>query len=294
MDGLLQRDLRDRLGVREGEGDEAFHVRRATGVTACRRAESSPTGSVDPGLAVDRHDIGVAREDDTAGNIRTEAGPEIGFRAILAGHAHEMCAHRAQKILDPFDQRQVGVAGRGVEGDEAGENVADGGKRCHGPRLAHSPARGIDIRGRGSIAGRMIEFHAGNGPDTQAVGIALEEMFFDYRVMPGRAPLPVIALGGGRVVGASNIVMALARKTGRFLVAPEDAAPWLATPVSLDALEAQLGDPRVRAGRILGGGHGGLSPRRACGRAQHPAIARWAERMSRRSGVGRGMGVIVR
>ncbi|MDP3739636.1 MAG: hypothetical protein Q8R02_19765 [Hyphomonadaceae bacterium] len=140
----------------------------------------------------------------------------------------------------------------------------------------------------------MIEFHAGNGPDTQAIGIALEEMFFDYRVMPGRAPLPVIAIGGARVVGASNVVMALARKTGRFLVAPEDAAPWLATPVSLNALETQLEDRDFVLGAFSIADMA-VYPHVVRGDvARHPAIARWMERMSKRSGVGRGMGVVAR
>jgi Glutathione S-transferase, C-terminal domain len=140
----------------------------------------------------------------------------------------------------------------------------------------------------------MIEFHAGNGPDTQAVGIALEEMFFDYRVMPGRAPLPVIAIGGARVAGAPNIVMALARKAGRFLVAPEDAAPWLATPAPLDALEAQLGAREFVLGAFSVADMAVYPHAVRLDAARHPAIARWIARMSRRSGVGRGMGVIVR
>lgn len=140
----------------------------------------------------------------------------------------------------------------------------------------------------------MIEFHAGNGPDTQAVGIALEEMFFDYRIMPGRAPLPVIAIGGARVVGASNVVMALARKTGRFLVTPEDAAPWLATPVSLDALDAQLDGREFVLGAFSVADMAVYPHVVRMGISKQPAIARWAERMSKRSGVGRGMGAVVR
>ena len=142
----------------------------------------------------------------------------------------------------------------------------------------------------------MIEFHAGAGPDTQAVGIALEEMFFDYRVMPGRAPLPVIAIGGARVVGASNIVMALARKARRFLVTPEEAAPWLVTPLDQEKLAGQL------AGRefILGGFSVAdmmaypQIVRAGDASAHNAGIAAWLMRMAKRPAAGRGMGVVVR
>ena len=73
----------------------------------------------------------------------------------------------------------------------------------------------------------MIQFSAGHGPDTQAIGIALEEMFLDYTILPGRAPVPVTVLGQARLPGANNILMALARKTSRFLPSVESAAPAL-------------------------------------------------------------------
>src|SRR5512147_2914786 len=87
----------------------------------------------------------------------------------------------------------------------------------------------------------MIEFHAGAGPDTQAIGIALEEMFLDYAIAPTRAPVPLTIVGNARLPGANNVLMALARKTNRFLPNAEEAAPWLSkTPPGLEALEAQL------------------------------------------------------
>jgi glutathione S-transferase len=138
---------------------------------------------------------------------------------------------------------------------------------------------------------RMIEFHAGSGPDTQAIGIALEEMFLDYRLMPGRAPLPVIAIGGARVVGAPNVLMALARKTNRFL--PEmDAKAWLdaTQPPDLAALDALLSASEFVAGRFSVADMA-LYPRVAAG--SHSSIARWSSALSKRPAVGRGMGVVV-
>jgi len=139
----------------------------------------------------------------------------------------------------------------------------------------------------------MIEFHAGTGPDTQAIGIALEEMFLDYRIMPGKAPVPVIALGGARVVGAANILPALARKSGRFL--PEgDFAPWFAASVDMAALTAAV----EKADFICGAfsiADMGVFPRLSAlqGAADAaPAVARWARRVWIRPAVGRGMGAL--
>jgi len=144
----------------------------------------------------------------------------------------------------------------------------------------------------------MIEFHAGNGPDTQAVGIALEEMFLDYRLAPGRSPLPVVAEGGARIPGAGAILLMLARKTGRFL--PGDMAEikrWTeAKTLDLAALDTLLANSDFILGdfsiadmavypRIVGD---------AAAFAAHPAIARWAARMMRRPATGRGMTAVSR
>ncbi len=141
----------------------------------------------------------------------------------------------------------------------------------------------------------MIEFHAGSGPDTQAIGIALEEMFLDYRVMPGRAPVPVIAFFGARVIGAPNVLMALARKTGRFLPGA-DVAQWLgAASPDLAALDTKLANAPFSASEFSVADMA-LYPRIAADGAasQRPRIARWIAEVSKRPAVGRGMAVIVR
>jgi glutathione S-transferase len=141
----------------------------------------------------------------------------------------------------------------------------------------------------------MIEFHAGSGPDTQSVGIALEEMFLDYRLMPGRSPMPVIAIGGARVVGGASIIMALARKTGRFL--PEtDAQAWLdAAQPDIDALDALLTGSEFVAGRYSVADMA-LYPRLAGLRERWSSqsnVARWMAALARRPALGRGMSVFV-
>jgi hypothetical protein len=136
----------------------------------------------------------------------------------------------------------------------------------------------------------MIEFQAGNGPDSQAIGIALEEMFLDYRIMPGKAPVPVIALGGARVVGAGNILPALARKSGRFL--PDgDFSTWFAPSIDMARLTAAV----EKADFVCGAfsiADMALYPRLAAlqGAADaEPSVARWARRVWIRPAVGRGM-----
>ncbi len=139
----------------------------------------------------------------------------------------------------------------------------------------------------------MIEFHAGTGPDSQAIGIALEEMFLDYRIMPGKAPVPVIALGGARVVGAGNILPALARKTGRFL--PDgDVSAWFAASVDMATLTAAVGQADFICGEFSIADMG-VYPRLAAlqGSADaEPVVSRWARRVRIRPAVGRGMGAV--
>ena len=126
----------------------------------------------------------------------------------------------------------------------------------------------------------MIEFHAGAGPDTQAIGIALEEMFLDYAIAPVRAPVPLTIVGNARLPGANNVLMALARKTNRFL----------------PNAEAQLADREF----ILGAytiADMMMYPQvahQADALGAHPSVARWVRRMSLRPAVGRGMGAVSR
>lgn len=143
----------------------------------------------------------------------------------------------------------------------------------------------------------MIEFHAGTGPDTQAIGIALEEMFLDYAIAPTRAPVPLTIVGNARLPGANNVLLALARKTNRFLPNAEETAPWLSkTPPGLDALEAQLADRNFILGAytVADMMMYPLAVQQADVLAAYPNVARWVTRMSLRPAVGRGMGAVSR
>lgn len=139
----------------------------------------------------------------------------------------------------------------------------------------------------------MYHFHAGSGPDTQAIGIALEEMYLDYTLAPQRAPVPVLIAGQARLPDAVNILPALARRTGRFLP-PEgtSASPWLsgAAP-DLDRIAAALNP----TGYLLGPysiADMALYPR-LWNHTELPAVIEaWRQRLAARPAVGRGMGVV--
>lgn len=143
----------------------------------------------------------------------------------------------------------------------------------------------------------MIEFHAGIGPDSQAVGIALEEMFLDYVLAPARAPIPVTVVGQARLPGMNNILLALARKTNHFLPDAAAVAPWInRTPPALDALEAQL-DSRDFIFGVYTIADMAMYPHVAPQRDKLSAfqnIAGWERRMRLRPEVGRGMGAVSR
>lgn len=140
----------------------------------------------------------------------------------------------------------------------------------------------------------MIEFHAGTGPDTQAIGIALEELFLSYRIAERTATVPVTIVGHARLPGANNVLMALARQSGKFMPKADEAAPWLSKDApAIDALEAQLAGRDFIFG-LYTVADMAMYPRvvKAGGLARFPNVAAWAERMKLRPAVGRGMGAV--
>ena len=143
----------------------------------------------------------------------------------------------------------------------------------------------------------MIEFHAGAGPDSQSIGIALEEMYLDYTVAPQRAPMPVTVVGNARLPGLGNILLALARKHNHFLPDATAAAPWLSkTPPDLATLEAQL-DGRDFIFDVYTIADMAMYPLVTQQRAKltaYPNVVRWEMRLTMRPEVGRGMGAISR
>jgi hypothetical protein len=136
----------------------------------------------------------------------------------------------------------------------------------------------------------MIEFHAGSGPDSQAVGVALEEGFFDYRVVPGGSP-PLIVDQGNRIGGAGNILAHLAQRVGWPFA---EALPWLVWSGDLKALDQALASSPFILGEFSIADMA-VWPRVAPERAAlvaHPNVERWLTQMGRRAAAGRGLGVV--
>jgi len=138
----------------------------------------------------------------------------------------------------------------------------------------------------------MYHFHAGTGPDTQAIGIALEEMFLSYKLDERRAPVPVLIYGQARLPDAANILVALARQTGKFLPPDMEAAKaWLIkTPPGVDELAAALSDKDYILGPYSVADMA-MYPRVAFAAGPPASVDAWRYRLSLRPGVGRGMGV---
>jgi hypothetical protein len=109
----------------ESGGDEAFHVAGAApgdGLPVIHGLERI----AGPGLPFDRHHVRVARQHDTAVDVRPDGGEQIGFGAgCVAGHLKT-----GAKCFEPLgakiDQSEVGLRGNGRDPDERAEQ---------GPRL---------------------------------------------------------------------------------------------------------------------------------------------------------------
>ena len=145
----------------------------------------------------------------------------------------------------------------------------------------------------------MIEFHSGSGPDSEAVGVALEEMFLDYRVVSGGASI-VIVDSGAHIEGMKPILLHLALHSDRLLPEPQrkEIARWLdlAANGAVDPrkLEAQLAASPYILGDIT---LADMAVYPIVSRLPHHTLqahtTRWVRRMSQRSATGRGIGAVM-
>ena len=91
----------------------------------------------DPGLAVDRHHVGMARQHDAAFGLGADRGEEVGLGALGVGHQRARHAVAVEIVLDVLDQLEVGVARGGVERHEALQHVdRTGGMGTHAGTVA--------------------------------------------------------------------------------------------------------------------------------------------------------------
>src|SRR5690606_7797459 len=108
------RELR-RQGHRDGQ--EGFHVGGAAAIEAAVPLRHDE-GVAAPALALNRHDIAVAGQDDTARYLRTDGGEKISLGAFLVHCAPAARAVRGEVAFRPVDQRQIRALGDGGETDE--------------------------------------------------------------------------------------------------------------------------------------------------------------------------------
>ena len=127
----------------EAGGDEALHVAGAATVEIAVGLLGELPGIGRPGLAVDRHDVGMARQHDAALGLRTDRGEQVGLGALGVGHQRALDAKPVEIVLDVTDQLEVGVARGGVEGHEALQHIdRTGGRGTHGGTVARFVPRG--------------------------------------------------------------------------------------------------------------------------------------------------------
>ena len=131
VDGRREPGLEEVRHLRKADRKEALHVAGATAEeTILARREFE--GIAGPGLAVDRHHVGVARQHDAAGNGGADGGEQVGLAVGLVVDAEMRNAPAVEIVLDEFDQGNVAITARRVEGDEAGQHLLGGiGLACH-------------------------------------------------------------------------------------------------------------------------------------------------------------------
>jgi len=109
MQRFRQRGRKHGIDTRKHAGDKAFHVRRTATVQAL--SDNVARERIDrPVLTLDRHDIGVPGQDISRHIDGADGRHKIGLRLGLVGIPHRGNAAGGQKILNPFDNGQVGAA----------------------------------------------------------------------------------------------------------------------------------------------------------------------------------------
>ena len=107
----------------EGAGEEALHVAGAAAVEpAVAGGEGEGVGG--PGLALDRHHVGVAGEHDAALGRGADERGERGLVAAGVGVAEARDAEAGEIVLDEADQVEVGAGGHRRKRDETGQHLA--------------------------------------------------------------------------------------------------------------------------------------------------------------------------
>src|SRR5579859_464493 len=122
MDRMRELGGGDLRQQRKCHADEALHV-ASTAAEQLVAANFGLERIARPLLAVDRHDIGMARQYGTAFTVGSERREEV---RLLAAGVHGPAAARTgvvQQLLRKIDQGQIGAATGGVERDETANEI---------------------------------------------------------------------------------------------------------------------------------------------------------------------------
>ncbi len=105
----------------ERDGGEGLHVGSATAVEQALLLDHGERIAV-PGLVLDRHHVGMARQHHAALALGADRGVEVGLGAVLVGDQPALDAVAVEVVAHEIDQRHVGIGRRRVEGDETTEH----------------------------------------------------------------------------------------------------------------------------------------------------------------------------
>ena len=140
MDRLFQIKRGESWGEGTTQGDEAFHVAGAAPKQMFAFFRETERICV-PILAVNRYDVRMPRQNQTAWDIGPETRPEIG---LVAGGVFDPLAGRSERKqlgFQPIDNAKVGVSGRRVEADQLIQRLGESREICHVLVMARRAAK---------------------------------------------------------------------------------------------------------------------------------------------------------
>ena len=143
MDRLLQVGLHELRQHGERDGVERLHVAGASAVVLAVLQGQRPRVG-DPGLPVDRHDVGMAGQDHATLHVRADRREQIGLLAVRAGDEPAFDAEGGEMVPAEMDQLEIAALRFRIERNQLGQHLF----RRH--RHGSSPSERLGARPRGS------------------------------------------------------------------------------------------------------------------------------------------------
>jgi len=122
MDGPRRRPRLEFRNQRQRGRDETLHIGGAAAVQApVILGQHERIGP--PILIVDRHHVGMARQDQPAAIRRSDRGEQIGLAPVVVEGQPRADAEPVQIVADEVDRGQVGITADRVETDQPAQYV---------------------------------------------------------------------------------------------------------------------------------------------------------------------------